>query len=237
MRKILFTFVILLMVVAAAGCEGSSDKAEAPAPKATEAPAKSDAADKKEAEDIGGCAPKYRALYDEAVIELPGEGELEIVIITDPLCWHCRLAHKLLGEYPNLYSKVRLLFFPRKSYIGSDMAAWILEDAVGTDRLQEMVDFAYTDLKKAKTKDLIEARMLMLYQFTQAFPEMLEGTNLDELYEQIQLKNEFHVMKTAQLGRKAEIPGTPVLIAGKRVIVGFGPDQWIKALEEQGICE
>ena len=77
------------------------------------------------ADPRSGCEEEFRVLFDQAVVELQGEGDLDVVVVTDPLCWHCRLGHKLLGEYPKKYGRLRLSFYPRKSFIGSDMAAWI----------------------------------------------------------------------------------------------------------------
>ena len=40
-----------------------------------------------------------------------------------------------------------------------------------------------------------------------------------------------------ELARAAEIPGTPVLIAGGVLVMGYGPDAWLKALGEAGVCK
>lgn len=188
-------------------------------------------------EERNGCEPGYRALYDNSVVELTGTGELDIVVVTDPLCWHCRLGHKLLGEYPDQYRTLRLSFFPRLSFPGSDMAAWILEDAVGTDHLKEYVDFAYSDLKMVKTDDLMQARMLMLMQFTEAFPDMLKDTTLPELAVRLQKEHEPHTMLTTDLAKTVDLPGTPILIAGSTVLVGYGPGPWLDALKAEKICK
>jgi len=188
-------------------------------------------------EERSGCAPEYRALYDTAVVELAGTGDLDIVVVTDPLCWHCRLGHKLLGEYPDQYRTLRLSFYPRLSFIGSDMAAWVLEDAAGTDRLKAFVDYAYSDLKMPKTDDLLQARMLVLMQFTEAFPDLLKDTTLPELAVRLQKEHEPHIMKTTDLAKVADLPGTPVLIAGDTVLVGYGPGPWLDALKAKKICK
>lgn len=184
-----------------------------------------------------GCSPKYAALGENALVTFSGTGDMDITVVTDPLCWHCRLGHKLLGEYPELYGTVRLVFFPRKSFIGSDMAAWILEDAVKSGRLQEKIDFAYKHLKQPKTKDLHEAREVVLSQFLIFFPEMLEGTDMDSLFARLKAENEPHVLKTTTLGEAAELPGTPVLIAGRKILVGYGAGPWLKVLKEKALCE
>jgi hypothetical protein len=188
------------------------------------------------AEDAGGCAPQYRALAQAAAVELKGTGDIDLVVLTDPLCWHCRLAHKLLGEYPEMYATVKLLFFPRPNFIGSDMAAWVLEDAAGTDRLKPLVDFAYDDLRKPSVENLEEARMLVLVQFTQAFPSLIEGTTLSDLFDRLKRDHEAHVLAGADLARAAAIPGTPVLIAGSNVVVGYGPDAWLEAIGKKQLC-
>ncbi|WP_272700803.1 DsbA family protein [Desulfovibrio sp. Fe33] len=195
------------------------------------------ARDHKKAGAPNGCSPEFRALFDHAVVEMRGQGELDVVVVTDPLCWHCRLAHKLLGEYPKLYGKLRLSFFPRRSFIGSDMAAWIMEDAAGTKRLRKLVDFAYEDLRQPKAEDLMEARMIVLAQFTEAFPELLDGTTLDALYLRLQKDHEVHVLESAELSKAAHLPGTPILVAGDSVVLGFGPGVWLKVLEGAGMCK
>lgn len=184
-----------------------------------------------------GCAPKYTAIADSAVVEFTGTGDMDILIVTDPLCWHCRLGHKVLNEYPNLYRKAKLAFFPRKSFIGSDMAAWVLHDAVGQDDLKDKIDFAYKHLKQPKTQDLDEARMVILSQFLVFFPQMLEGTDVESLYTRLQKDHEDAVLETARLGREAELPGTPVLIAGEMILMGYGAGPWIQALEKKAICK
>ena len=189
------------------------------------------------AEPPDACAPEFRALFDTAVPEIRGSGDRDAVIVTDPLCWHCRLAHKLLGEYPELYRSVKLSFFPRRSSIGSDMAAWLLEDNADSDRLPELIDFAYTDLKRANTDDLAEARMVMLLQFTEEFPWLVEGTTVPELFVRLQKDHEAHVLKETGLARAIHLPGTPVLIVGGTIIVGYAPDPWLEAFKQAPVCE
>lgn len=184
-----------------------------------------------------GCKPEFRALYDNAVVEIKGVGTRDVVVVTDPLCWHCRLAHKLLGEYPELYRTVRVSFFSRRSFIGSDMAAWLLEDQAGGDALKALLDFAYRDLKQPKTQDLAEARMIVLIQFTDAFPWLLKDTTLPELYTRLQHDHEAHVQKSADLAKAVHFPGTPVLIADSVILVGYAPDPWLKALKEAPVCK
>ena len=141
--------IMLFLIVAASTGFGCSDTKDTPRPKT---------------EGEGGCKSEFYALADSAVVELKGSGELDVVVVTDPLCWHCRLGHKLLSEYPEKFRSLKMIFFPRKSFIGSDMAAWILEDVAGTDKLEVLVDFAYKDLKQPKNDDLPEARMVVLAQ-------------------------------------------------------------------------
>lgn len=185
-----------------------------------------------------GCAAKYAAITESATVSFQGTGDQEITVITDPLCWHCRLGHKLLGEYPQLYSKVHMAFFPRQSFIGSDMAAWILEDAVGTEDLKAKIDFAYTSLKQPKTSDLSVAREIVLSQFIVYFPEMMgRDEDIQDVADRLKKKHEKHVLETAALCRKAELPGTPVLIAGKYILMGYGAGPWIKVLQAPKTCE
>jgi hypothetical protein len=184
------------------------------------------AADPAVSADAPGCAPQYRALADAAVVEIRGTGDMEAVIVTDPLCWHCRLGHKLLGQYPERYGSLKLLFFPRASSLGSDMAAWIIEDAAGTERLGSLLDFAYGTLRQPKTDNLGEARMLVLAQFAEAFPAMLADTTLPDLFVRLKQDHEAHVLA-----------GAPVLIAGGVLVMGYGPDAWLKALGQAGVCK
>lgn len=190
-----------------------------------------------QAEGETGCAPKYLAVAENAVVEFSGTGDMDILIITDPLCWHCRLGHKLLNEYPNLYGKAKLAFYPRKSFIGSDMAAWVLRDAAGKDDLKDKIDFAYKHLKQPKTQDLNEARMVVLSQFLVFFPQMLADTDIDTLFTRLKNDHEADVLKTAELARTAKLPGTPVLIAGEMILMGYGAGPWIQALEKKAICQ
>lgn len=183
-----------------------------------------------------GCAPVIRALVDNANVTIKGTGELDILVVTDPLCWHCRLGHKLLGEYPELYHSVKLSFFPRQSFIGSDMAAWILEDNADSANIKDLVDWAYKDLKQPKTEDLVEARMIVLYQFVEAFPALKGTLSLDELYLRLEKDNKQQVDRSAELANAAELPGTPILIAGESMLLGYGPGAWIKALGKKAVC-
>ena len=183
-----------------------------------------------------GCAPPIRALAEHAAVEIMGTGDLDILVVTDPLCWHCRLGHKLLGEYPDKYRSYKLAFFPRRSFIGSDMAAWILRDAAGTPELKAKVDFAYSKLKQPKTDDLAQARALILVQFVDEFPGMLEGRTIDVLYAHLQKTQEANVLVSASHGQAAGLPGTPILIAGKHVVMGYGPGEWLSAIEQNAMC-
>ena len=215
-----YLIMLFLIVVAFTGL-GCSDAADTPRPKA---------------EGEGGCKSQFYALADNAVVELKGSGELDVVVVTDPLCWHCRLGHKLLSEYPEKFRSLKMIFFPRKSFIGSDMAAWILEDMAETDKLKALVDFAYKDLKQPKIGDLTEARMTVLAQFVAAFPYLMDGTTMPELFVRLQKECSAHVLKTAELSRAAKLPGTPILVAGRVIVIGYGPDTWIEALDKNQVC-
>lgn len=235
-KRLVILLVSLSLMLVMFGCQDASDEAPVKAEKQVSAPAKKEEAP---ADKVGpkGCSPEYRAIFDQAVVEMRGKGDLDVVVITDPLCWHCRLGHKLLGEYPEKYGRLRLSFFPRKSFIGSDMGAWVLEDVAGTDKVQAYVDYAYSDLKQPKTDDLLEARMLVLLQFTEKFPELLDGTTIEELYVRLQKDHEAHVLESAALSRAAKIPGTPILVAGDEVLMGFGPGPWLDAMDAKKVCE
>ncbi len=193
-------------------------------------------AKKDKKEQISGCAPQFKALYDNAVVAYHGNGDMDIVVVTDPLCWHCRLAHKLLTEYPDLYGTVRLSFFPRRSFPGSDMAAWILEDAVGNDDLLDKIDFAYKHLKRPQTDDPEEARKVVLSQFLIVFPSMRGDLSIEALFSRLQKEHEPHVRKSAELANQADIPGTPVLVAGEKVLLGYGAAPWLEALKAKARC-
>lgn len=237
MRKQLIIACLLVMAtVLCMGCQSTAE--EAPPAKGTpvvkEDPENSA---QKAKPDNPGCTPEVLALADHAVVELKGKGEGEIVVVTDPLCWHCRLGHKLLGEISDQYGTLKILFFPRKSFIGSDMAAWVLEDAAGTEHLRAMVDFAYSDLQQPKTEDLNEARMLILVQFAARFPHLIENTTVPDEFIRLQKKHGPHVQDGAIFAHAARIPGTPVLIAGKAMVVGYGAPQWEKAVTTMQVCE
>lgn len=231
--------MILCFALLAAGCQSPPEEEPKPEPAPARAeqqaePAKS----KRDPIAVDGCSPQFTAISDTAVVTFQGEGDLDITVITDPLCWHCRLGHKLLNENPELYGTVRLAFFPRRSFIGSDMAAWILEDAADRDNLKEIIDFAYKNLKQPKTEDLAEARDLILTQFLFQFPDLLgENETLEEYAARLNEVQRPHVAETAELCRAAELPGTPTLLAGKYILMGYGAGPWIKALSEKKFCE
>jgi arsenate reductase-like glutaredoxin family protein len=44
------------------------------------------------------------------------------------------------------------------------------------------------------------------------------------------------VLKSAQLARAAHLPGTPILVAGDKVVLGFGPEVWLKVLGNARMC-
>jgi hypothetical protein len=66
---------------------------------------------------------------------------------------------------------------------------------------------------------------------------MLEGTTLPELFVRLRRDHEAHVLAGAHLARAAAIPGTPVLIAGRTLVMGYGPDAWLEALGEARACD
>lgn len=228
-------FIPIFIVLGLSGCQAAPEKESAKKETQTAAPVEKNAP---AMEGIPkGCAPEFRALFDQAVVELQGTGDLDVLVITDPLCWHCRLGHKLLGEYPEKYGRLRLSFFPRQSFIGSDMAAWVLEDVAGTNRIQAYVDYAYSDLKQPKTNDLMEARMVVLFQFTEEFPELLDGTTIEKLYVRLHAEHEAHVLESAAMSKAINIPGTPTIVVGDVVLPGYGPGPWLDALDAKNVCE
>ena len=89
----------------------------------------------------------------------------------------------------------------------------------------------------AKTDDLPEARMIMLLQFTNKFPWLVEGTTVPELFVRLQKDHEANVQKEVDLARAVHFPGTPILIVGGTVLVGYAPDPWLEAFKEAPVCE
>ncbi|MBG0791216.1 MAG: hypothetical protein H0S80_12055 [Desulfovibrionaceae bacterium] len=237
MRKYQITLILsVFLVFSLFGCQDASSGAKFAEQDASAEGHKEKAANGFEHDGMG-CGPDFRALFDQAVVELRGTGDMDVVVVTDPLCRHCRLAHKLLSEYPEKYGRLRLSFFPRRSFIGSDMAAWILEDLAGNKDIRTYLDWAYTDLKQPKTYDLVEARMIVLAQFVERFPELAAGTELPELAVRLEKEHGPHVAESVMLSSAVELPGTPVLVAGKRVLVGYGPGPWLEALSEKAVCQ
>lgn len=234
-KQFIFAFVLIVAASFSMGCPAFAEDGPATKSASAEKQPSTEMA-KSEAPTDPGCAPKVVALREHALVSLPGTGEGDVVVVTDPFCWHCRLGHKLLSEMPELYGTVKFLFFPRRSFIASDMAAWILEDAVGTDHLKAMVDYAYTDLKRPKADDVVENRMIILAQFAEAFPFLLDNTTMAELYTRLEREHSEHVATGATLARAADIPGTPILIAGKAMVVGYGAAHWEQALRTMQMC-
>ena len=223
---------------------GCQDAAEAPSPRKREATARFGREDWRRALAraivSNGCDPLFRDMFKEALVELRGTGDFDIVVVTDPLCWHCRLGHKLLSEYPEKVTAASVFpLFPRAG--GPSGPTWppgFLRTWPGEDALRAYVDFAYTELKQPKTHDLDEARILVLAQFCGALPEVAGRNHPGRAVRAAALDaHETHVVMAAELARDADLPGTPCLVAGETVLMGFGPGPWLEALDAKKMCK
>jgi arsenate reductase-like glutaredoxin family protein len=70
-----------------------------------------------------------------------------------------------------------------------------------------------------------------------AFPDLLGDGSVETLYARLQKDHEAHVLQSAALANAAKLAGTPVLVAGKKLLVGYGANPWMQALEAKAYCE
>ena len=211
MNKRVFTSILLVFLFLC-GC-----RSEAPAQKGTES-----AAD--------GPVNHYQALKDHSVVTIHGTGTTEAVLVTDPMCNHCRIAHLFLHDNRQLFGTLHLVFMPRESYPGSDMAAWIAEDLADSSHLQGVLDFLFEMLHRPASKDPEEARMDVLDQFLKAYSVASDTVTPQELRERLGKEHGEHAAKGTELVRQADLPGTPILMTPDETVKGFSPGHWTEVL-------
>lgn len=155
---------------------------------------------------------------------LTGEGDKEVVFVSDPYCPYCRQAYSFLRNQLAHIRTLALVHLPLPMHPGADAAVWVMLYAQEQAKIlhEDVVDFAYTALAvpEAAGASTEAAQKQVIGQFLARFPE-LSAQEPDSFYYFLKGKYEAENLTTAKALQKLRITGTPVVIIDGQPVHGF----------------
>lgn len=151
-----------------------------------------------------------------------GQGQKNVIMITDPFCPYCRQAYNYLMDQLKLIASFSLVHFPLPGHPGAETAAWIMEFAreEAKDLYRQIVDFAYSALRAPTGLNPIDSQRDIINQYLKKFPK-LTTQPADLFYFYLKGKYEAPDLATRKELQRLRITGTPMVIIDGQVIQGF----------------
>lgn len=161
-----------------------------------------------------------------------GNGEREVVLVSDPLCPYCRQAFAFFMERKEHIGEMRMLHMAHESQPAAEFAVWSAMDGADTVSPMALTEFIYTDLDFARAQQ--DPGKAIAQQFMSRFPELAEKWGSAEqarYYLEGKYKEKTRV-EMMESGRELGIQATPTVFIDGVPVEGWAPDRYEDLLEE-----
>lgn len=164
---------------------------------------------------------------------LTGQGDKEVIFVSDPFCPYCRQAYLFLQDQLSRISKLSIAHLPLPMHPGADATVWVMKFAHETapSLHQAVVEFSYTSLLPPTALHVEEAQQQVIAQFLKRFPE-LSGQETEAFYFYLKGKYEADTAAAVKALQKLHITGTPVILVEGQPIHGFNKQEIAARLAE-----
>lgn len=160
-------------------------------------------------------------------ILLTGEGDKEVVFLSDPFCPYCRRAYEYLLDQDEDFSRLKIAHFPISPESGSVALTFLMMEFKGSDNFQEVVDFAYT-LDRAELEGNADHKVME--KFNEKF-EFFDKTP-EQIFTDLQQKHQNQLAQDMQEMQNIGLTGTPVIIIDGIKVSGFNQNRIDKLLSQ-----
>lgn len=157
-----------------------------------------------------------------------GNGPVEVILISDPFCRHCRRTYDFLQNSRDRVGTLRVVHVSLVGYAGSDMAGACADFLAEKGKGIEGLNLAYT-LTPPTDEDEEQAARKVFQEFRDAFPEEFGTTDFQTFARMTMPEFYKHVQTVADW----QFTGTPHVIINGRHLKGYNP-AWLDAMLEPG---
>lgn len=172
---------------------------------------------------------------------LNGTGHSHVVIVSDPMCYHCKSAFRYMLANTRDVETLEMVHYFRRGDFDSETATRIIFYAIAHDITPvEVIKFAYTELSPPKTKGTNEELIKMIQvaildQFYKKFPKLKEslGSDTDQALKTLKKETEDAAVAVEKKVMPLGMAGTPVVYIDGMRVDGFKPDIYNRAFSEK----
>jgi len=182
------------------------------------------ASGKNPAQEALDIASRKQIAPDLGDLLLRGQGNNDVLLVSDPFCPYCRLSYTYLKKKKDKINELRILELPYSSHPGARMSVMgIFKTADAPEvSLLQAVDFAYEDLNSPGKKNRNNADQFVLEQFSAAFPEQFSALPEGQVgYDHLEGLYGEKIDKQIQAAEKLGVSATPTIFINKIPVRGF----------------
>ncbi|MFW5731559.1 MAG: DsbA family protein [Desulfonatronovibrionaceae bacterium] len=163
--------------------------------------------------------------FESGDLLLTGQGDKEVVFLSDPFCPYCRRAYEYLIKQDEAFSRLKIAHFPISPDSGSVALTLLMMDHKDQDNFHHVVDFAYnldqTELEGNADHQVIE-------KFNEKFNAF--DKTPEQVFTDLQQKYQNKLAKDMQEMQDIGLTGTPVIIIDGVMVSGFNQNRIDKLL-------
>lgn len=188
-----------------------------------------------------------RIIFPDSVtpaIHLTGEGDTDIIFISDPFCGYCRKGYAFIRAHLSEIRNVKIAHNPLSPQTGSAVATWVMEYALGNNiQPADIVKFSYTDLHPISAIQdngirltPTDVSLRILAQYKEHAPELFMATHgeLMPFYELLINQYAAKMIAAQSELKRAGFTSSPFFIVNETLIQGMDSNALENALGGQG---
>ncbi|WP_045212337.1 DsbA family protein [Desulfonatronovibrio magnus] len=157
-----------------------------------------------------------------------GQGEIDVLFLSDPFCPYCRHAYDYLIEQKGRINKFKIAHFPISPTSGAVALTLLMMEHKGEDNFQDVVEFAYTIDRGQLSGNADHSVIDIFNEQFQVFDDSPE-----DVFEYLQSKHQNKLAEEMSVMRDMGLTGTPLIIVDRVMVSGFNRDRIDKLLDKK----
>ena len=166
-------------------------------------------------------------LQSQAIPIFSGQGNLNVIMVSDPFCPFCRRSMRYLLRRQNEIATLSIVLHPLSFHPGADATCWILNHIFDhhPDKIAEAVSFAHGGLKNPPTNNPRNAREYVVNAFIDKFHWLVTDPDMSFL-DYLRRKYAKKVTHTSQTITALGTKNIPLVIIDGTIILGYKPERF-----------
>jgi protein-disulfide isomerase len=170
---------------------------------------------------------------------LEGTGDIDVVMVSDPICPYCQRAYEYFSRNMDRIKTVKLVHLPLAYHLGADTACQVIIYAEKHNiSPRDAARFAYTELQAInpegvdQNQKVKKAREEILTLFMAKFPALKEslGGDVTAALKKLEEETSEVMRKDAEMAAARNLESTPIIYVGGIRVDGFSEPQIESAL-------